>query len=211
MSYDFSFEKSQMWLLGLLATLMAVLLVTAGFLIGRISIAPSAFTTAAAPVVSTAQPAVKVSASPALTAPVVRVPGATMTFAAPTTGASAAPAASTQDVVQLTSSAADNRTVAINEASSSGSAGGDVYQLAATGYALQYGAFRDPANARDLVKQLTEQKVVASVVTMQNAYGESYSVVRSGTYPTVSDARQAAVDQANHLRMPIVVRPAGRL
>lgn len=208
MSYDFSFEKSQMWLLGVLATLMAVLLVTAGFLMGRISITPSASTTAAAPVVQTSQPAVKVSASPALTAPVVRVPGATMTLAAPTTNSSAAPTESTQDVVQLTPPPAEaNSTVAINTASSSG----DVYQLAATGYALQYGAFRDPANARDLMKQLTEQKVVASVVTMQNAYGESYSVVRSGAYPTVSDARQAAVDQANRLRMPIVVRPAGRL
>lgn len=208
MSYDFSFEKSQMWLLGLLATLMAVLLVTAGFLIGRISIAPSTSTTAAAPVVSTAQPAVKVSASPVLTAPVVRVPGATMTLAAPAAAGSAAPTESTQEVVQLTPPPAEaNSTVAINTASSSG----DVYQLTATGYALQYGAFRDPANARDLMKQLTEQKVIASVVTMQNAYGESYSVVRSGAYPTVSDARQAAVDQANRLRMPIVVRPAGRL
>ncbi|MEZ2345839.1 SPOR domain-containing protein [Terriglobus sp. RCC_193] len=211
MSYDFSFQKSQMWLLGLLATLMSVLLVTAGFLMGRISVTPSASTTAAAPVVQSTQPAVKVSASPALTAPVVRVPGATMTLAAPTTAVSAAPAESTQDVVQLTSPAADSGTVAINAASSSGSAGGDVYQLAATGYALQYGAFRDPANARDLMKQLKDAKIVATIMTMRNAYGESYSVVRSGAYPTVADARQAAVDQANLLKMPIVVRPAARL
>lgn len=203
MSYDFSFEKSQMWLLGLLSTLMAVLLVMAGFLIGRISVTPNKTSAAvAAPVVqTTTQPVMK---SPVVAAPIVRVPGATMTLAAPTSSV----AASASDVVQLTPSAAETSpTVAISTASSSS----DVYQLAATGYALQYGAFRDPANARDLMKQLTEQKVIASVVTMQNAYGESYSVVRSGNYSTVSDARQAAVDQANRLRMPIVVRPAGRL
>lgn len=134
-----------------------------------------------------------------------------MTLAAPTAAGTMAPAAPTPDVMQLTPPAVDSGTVAINAASSTSSAGGDIYQLAATGYALQYGAFRDPANARDLMKQLTEQKVIASVVTMQNAYGESYSVVRSSAYSTVADARQAAVDQANRLRMPIVVRPAGRL
>lgn len=206
MSYDFSFQKSQMWMLGALATLMAVLLVAAGFLMGRITVTPS--TAAAAPVT---QPMVKVSPSSAIAAPVVRVPGATMTLATPAAGSVAVPVAPAQDVVQLTPSSSDGGTVAINAASPGSVAGSDVYQLAASGYALQYGAFRDPANARDLMKQLTEQKVIASVVTMQNAYGESYSVVRSSAYPTVADARQAAVDQANHLRMPIVVRPAGRL
>lgn len=213
MSYDFSFEKSQMWMLGALATLMAVLLVAAGFLMGRITVTPSTSTTATvgAPVVQATQPAVKVSASPAITAPVVKVPGATMTLAAPTAAGSVAPAEATQDVVQLMPPAADSGTVAINAASSTSSAGGEVYQLTASGYALQYGAFRDPANARDLLKQLKDAKIIATVMTMQNAYGESYSVVRSGVYPTVADARQAAVDQANLLKMPIVVRPAARL
>ena len=195
MSYDFSFEKGQMWLLGALAVLMSVLLVAAGFLWGRISLVPSYSTTASsagAPVV-TATPATSLR-TPSVSTPVGSVQ-APLVIAAP------APVA----VTQLTPSAASS-TVDISNAPAP-----EVYQLAATGYALQYGAFRDGGNARDLLKQLKEQKVIASVVTMQNAYGETYSVVRSSPYPTVADAREAAVDQANRLGMPIVVRPAGRL
>lgn len=223
MSYDYSFQKGQLWLLGTLSVLMATLLVITGFLIGRITMTPPDTMVAggagvvAAPgtVVSSARPAASGANGVSVALPQVGggyvasptrvvIPMGSGSTAAP----AAAPVAATPAPVEVTSVASSS---AAATASSGAAVGADVYTLGSPGYTLQYGAFRDPSNARELMKQLAEQKVIASSVTMTNAYGQAFSVVRSGAYPTISDAREAAVEQANKLRMPIVVRPASKL
>jgi septal ring-binding cell division protein DamX len=59
-------------------------------------------------------------------------------------------------------------------------------------YELQFGVFAEQAHAAALVKELKEKSIPSSVSVLQSRTGASYYVVRSGAYPTLQSAADAA-------------------
>jgi septal ring-binding cell division protein DamX len=78
-------------------------------------------------------------------------------------------------------------------------------------YELQFGVFAEQPNAAALVKELKEKSISSSLSVLQSRTGASYYVVRSGAYPTL----QSAVDAARAIRAQtgeaVFVRHGGSL
>lgn len=191
MSYDLSFDRKTAALLAICTAGVVVLLVAAGFLLGthyrRTNLSSNAVVPAKAsltPVTQKSQPAA--TAATALVETTASVPSESQ----PDNDSSAQPA---PPAIALagTESASDKAP-------------------AITGYSLQFGAFREEANAVAAAKQLQEKKVKAEVVPRDDAAGTIWYTVRLGDYPTLSSASAAAVPLRASTHQSIFVRPANR-
>jgi len=187
MSYDLSFDRKTAILLATCTSAAVLLLVAAGFLLGM------QYRRATHP---TSPVPAKTPASPAATEP------------PPTVAAASLVGASTSSVAKPDNapSVPADPPVAPSVAPASLNAKAP----AVVGYSLQFGAFREEANADAMIKQLKEKDVKAAVVPREDAAGDTWYTVRFGDYPTLAAASAAAVPLRISTRQSVFVRPAGR-
>jgi cell division protein FtsN len=184
MSYDLSFDRKTATLLAVCTAGVVVLLVVAGFLWGTHSRHTDPSTGAVVPAKASLTPATQKS-QPAATAAAHAL--VETTASVPSESQPAPPAARLAD----TESASDEAP-------------------AITGYSLQFGAFREEANAVAAAKQLQEEQVKVEVVPRDDAAGTIWYTVRLGDYPTLSSASAAAVPLRASTHQSIFVRPGNR-
>jgi septal ring-binding cell division protein DamX len=77
-------------------------------------------------------------------------------------------------------------------------------------FVLQFGAFKDQANAQARVKALKEKSVTAAVFPIQDSAGRTFYTVRSGSYANASDAAAAARDLQRSTQEQVIIRPSQR-
>ncbi len=191
MSYDLSFDRKTATVLAICTAGVVVLLVAAGFLWGTQYRRPSPSTSGVVPekalltpVAQKGQPAA--TAAPALVATTVPAPSGSQ----PDDGSPLQP---DPPAIPLASAEGVSDKVPV-----------------ITGYSLQFGAFREEANAVTAAKQLQEKKVKAEVVPRDDAAGTLWYTVRLGNYPTLSAASTAAVPLRVSTHQSIFVRPANK-
>ena len=193
MSYDLSFDRKTATLLAICTAGIVSLLVAAGFLLG------SQYRRSARP-----SNVVPEKASLALAAPKSQPAAAAVPALVEASASASTPSASQPD---SGSNAQSNPPAVAPDVASSAS--GKVAAIA--GYSLQFGAFREEANAMAAAKKLQEKKIKADVVPLDDAAGSTWYTVRFGDYPTLSDASAAAVPLRASTRQSIFVRPANKL
>jgi septal ring-binding cell division protein DamX len=79
------------------------------------------------------------------------------------------------------------------------------------GYILQFGAFREEANAEAIIKQLKEKNVSADIFPRKDSAGTTWYTVRFGNYPTLSAASSAAASLRATTQQSILIRPSNTL
>lgn len=191
MSYDLSFDRKTATLLAICTAGVVLLLVAAGFLWGTHYRRPAPSIGAVVPEKASLTPIAQKSQSTA-----TAVPALVETTAAVPSG-----------------SQPDNDSPVQPAPSAIPSAGTESVSAKApgiSGYSLQFGAFREEANAVVAAKQLQEKKVKADVVPRDDAAGTTWYTVRLGDYPTLSAASAAAVPLRASTHQSIFVRPANR-
>jgi cell division septation protein DedD len=186
LSVDFSFDRRQVIALCALGCAIAVLLFGSGMLLGHMLTVPANQTAAMA--IPASVPKLKVPAAPTSPISALTVQRALNREAAEVS-ASAGPAA-------------PRGTSAATPADANSRSGW---------YSLQYGVFRDPANADALLKELTGDGLDATKATFTDVQGAEVTVVRSGRYATDAEAETAAAKMRKVLGMAVMIRPADRL
>jgi len=206
MSYDLSFEKRQLWLLGVMGILFAVLLAAGGYFAGRL----------AAPPVAGVLPTVKMPVLPGDKKSDADSLAAGASAGSETKGDSALAASAVAPVLgnAVVPALKDREAPGASSlsAGTASSSGASSEATVATGtYTLQFGVFHDSENAKALAKDLADKGTKATVSVMHNSLGEALSAVRYGSYATSDDAMLAAREQAKLLDVEVVVRPSDRL
>jgi cell division protein FtsN len=79
------------------------------------------------------------------------------------------------------------------------------------GYILQFGAFREEANAETVIKQLKEKSLNAGIIPRKDSAGNTWYTVRFGNYPTLSAASSAAISLRAATQQSILIRPSDML
>lgn len=192
MSYDLSFDRKTATLLAICTVGVVSLLVAAGFLLGT-QYRRSARSTSVVPTKTPLAPAAQKSEPSAAAAPALvetSAPAPTSSRPQPDNDSTVSPNPPAVPLVAANSASAKVPAVA--------------------GYSLQFGAFREEANAVAAVKQLQDKKVKAEVVPRDDAAGSTWYTVRFGNYPTLSAASAAAVPLRVSTRQSIFVRPANK-
>jgi cell division protein FtsN len=195
MKYDLSFDNKSVTLLAICIIATALLLVTAGFLLGVQSRsaaapppnAPSAKTPAVSPVDHPQAPMQQptVDAASTSTVPAVKP---TTTVDTSSSVRSVAPGVSTISPEH-----------AVSEV------------MATKGYTLQFGAFREESNAEVLIKRLKDKNVQAGIARFNDVTGMTWYTVRFGNYSTLSEASAAAVPLRISAQQSILIRPSDRI
>jgi septal ring-binding cell division protein DamX len=191
MSYDLSFDRKTATLLAICTAGVMVLLVAAGFLLGTHYRGTNLPSGAVVPAKASLTPVTQKSQPTATTAPAL-----VETAASVPSGSLPAKDSPAQPIPPALPSAG---TESVSDKA-----------LGITGYSLQFGAFREEANAVAATKQLLEKKVMAEVVPKDDAAGTVWYTVRLGNYPTLSAASAAAVPLRVSTHQSIFVRPANR-
>jgi cell division septation protein DedD len=188
MNYDLSFDRKTAALLAICTAAAAVLLVVAGFLLGvqhqRAAIT-SSVGSAKTPAAEKQQPSVPTT---------------------PTLVATPTPSPVEPPEVPGDSSNVQSDPISM-PASKSRSA--EIPPV--KGYILQFGAFREKANAESIIKQLKEQKVNADIFPRKDSAGTTWYTVRFGNYPTLSAASSAAASLRAATQQSILIRPSDTL
>jgi cell division protein FtsN len=183
MSYDFSFEKKNAALFAACVLLIAMLLVSAGYLLGirRNSTSPSA--SRPEPIHPVQLPIVeKPSIPPPPTLPKLAAsPEASSTASAPTLQT---------DEPSLDSSHKSHLSPQ---------------------FSLQIGAFHSKGNAEAKVKTLKDQGIAATIMSTKDAVGTTWFAVRVGTYSDLPSATKAAQAMSAATSEFVIVRPAQSL
>jgi tetratricopeptide (TPR) repeat protein len=78
------------------------------------------------------------------------------------------------------------------------------------GYALQVGAFQNPSNAYKMTKKLSEKGFDSRVLELTGKNEATWYIVRVGRYSTKSDAEKTRIELKKKMKLPAIVRPAGR-
>lgn len=182
MSYDFSFEKKNAVLLAACVSVIAMLLVWAGYLLGIQHIAPQASIPKPEPA-PLLQPTMEKPVSPP-PAPAKSIDVGTDPVTIPSAG----------DVSNEQPSPALNRK-----------------SPSSPQFSLQIGAFHSKANAEARVKTLKDQGVSATILNATDAAGITWFAVRAGTYPDLSSATKAARAMSATTSDFVIVRPAQSL
>jgi cell division protein FtsN len=183
MSYDFSFEKKNAVLLAACILLIAMLLVSAGYLLG----------------IQHSSPLTSIS-KPELVLP-VPPPTEEKPVIAP-----AAPA-KPLDVSPEPSSAASAGDLPADEPSPAPSR----KSHPSPQFSLQIGAFHSKGNAEARVKTLKEHGVAATIMSAKDAAGATWFAVRAGTYSDLPSATKAARAMSAATSEFVVVRLAQSL
>jgi cell division septation protein DedD len=186
MSYDLSFDRKTATLLAICTAGVMILLVATGFLWGTHFRQSTPSPVAVAPTKASHPPATQTPAPAPVPVP-----------------AEAAASVSPGPPPGNDSPAQPNPSTGAESSS-------DKAQAAIAGYSLQFGAFREEANAVAAAKQLQEKKVKAEVIPRDDAAGTVWYTVRRGNYPDLSSASAAAVPLRASTHQPIFVRPANR-
>jgi cell division protein FtsN len=182
MSYDFSFEKKNTVLLTACIFLIAMLLVSAGYLLGIQHSSPHASISKPEPVLPMLPPTVE--------KPVIPPP---------------APA-KPLDVHPERSSAASAGDLPADEPSAPYRKSHPPPQ-----FSLQIGAFHSKGNAEARVKALKEHGVAATIMNTKDAAGATWFAVRAGTYSDLPSATKAARAMRAATSEFVIVRPAQSL
>ena len=178
MTYDFSFDKKSA--LGTLACLVAasLLLLFAGYLLGR----DSSRNFSVPPDAKTLGNSAKKARSPTIGEPLQQSASATQAAAAPPSSSATTDGTDTEVPAKNTTKASE-------------------------GYTLQFGAFREKGNAEALVKSLKEQGIKATIFSASDLSGQNWFAVRSGSYASPEEASQAAVELRKTAQTTLFVRP----
>jgi cell division protein FtsN len=193
MKYDLSFERKTAALLAICTAVAAILLVVAGFLLGVQHQRATNITSVVSekmphtPSAEKRQP----STPTALTLPVTPLP------------ATKPPLASSSD-----SSRTQPEPLPILISTSQSK---NTKMPRVKGYTLQFGAFREEANAETAIKQLKEKSVNADVFPKKDSAGSTWYSVRFGNYPTLSAASSAAASLRTVTKQSILIRPSDTL
>jgi cell division protein FtsN len=193
MSYDLSFSRKSGTLLGVCAVVIAALLVAAGFLLGiRYGLQSPRNEALPFPVdTSSSSPAPKqgdpMAQAKAFSQPVVPVPSASSPGAV-------------SKVDSVPASAPSHTPIPTSPAKPPN-----------TAFVLQFGAFREKANADALLKELKDEGVPATIFTAKDQAGRNWYAVRSGAYATMTEASAAVRALSGNTRQSILVRPAHTL
>jgi septal ring-binding cell division protein DamX len=191
MNYDLSFDRKTAALLAICTTAAAILLVVAGFLLGVQHQRPTTPASAVSakmphdPVVEKLQPSEPTA--PALVAKSTPLP--TEPLEAPGNLSNAQP---------------DPIAIPVSK-----SKGAEIPSV--KGYILQFGAFREEANAETIIKQLKEKKVNADIFPRKDSAGTTWYTVRFGNYPTLLAASSAAASLRVATQQSILIRPSNTL
>lgn len=191
MNYDLSFDRKTAILLAICTAAAAVLLVVAGFLLG-VQHQRAAITTS---VVSAKTPHAAAAEKLQPSVPTAPTPVATST-----------PSPIEPPEVPGGSSNVQSDPISI-PASKSRSA----EMSPIKGYILQFGAFREEANAEAIIKQLKEKNVNADIFPRKDSAGTTWYTVRFGNYPTLSAASSAAESLRVTTQQSILIRPSNKL
>jgi cell division protein FtsN len=183
MSYDFSFEKKNTVLLTACILLIAMLLVSAGYLLGIQHSSPHASISKPEPVLPVLPPAVE--------KPVIPPP-------APAKPLDVNPEPSS--AVIAGDLPADEPSPAPNRKSHP-----------PPQFSLQIGAFHSKGNAEARVKALKELGVAATIMNAKDAAGATWFAVRAGTYSDLPSATKAARAMSAATSEFVIVRPAQSL
>jgi septal ring-binding cell division protein DamX len=179
MSYDFSFEKKNTVLLAACILLIAMLLVSAGYLLGIQHSSPHASISKPELVLPVPPPAVEKSVIPT-------------------------PPAKPLDVSPDSSSAVIAGDLPTDEPSPAPSHKSHPPPQ----FSLQIGAFHSKGNAEARVKALKEHGVVATILNTKDAAGATWFAVRAGTYFDLPSATNAARAMSAATSEFVIVRPA---
>jgi cell division protein FtsN len=186
MKYDLSFDRKTASLLAICTAAAAILLIVAGFLLGvqhQRATNPTSVESA------------KMAHAPTtekLQPPMPTPPPATMP-----------PPASPSD---SSSTQHDPLPISISTSQSK-----NTEMPRVKGYILQFGAFREEANAESVIKQLKEKSVNADIFPRKDSAGTTWYTVRVGNYPTLSAASSAAVSLRTVTQQSILIRPSDSL
>jgi cell division protein FtsN len=183
MSYDFSFEKKNVVLLTACILLIAMLLVSAGYLLGIQRSSPHASISKPEPV-RPVLPAV-------VETPIIPTPAPTKPLDVSSEPASAASAG---DLPADEPSPAPNRK-----------------SHPPAQFSLQIGAFHSKGNAEARVKALKEHGVAATIMNTKDTSGTTWFAVRAGTYSDLPSATKAAQTMSAATSEFVIVRPAQSL
>jgi cell division protein FtsN len=183
MSYNFSFEKKNVVLLTACILLIAMLLVSAGYLLGIQHSSPHASISKPEPVLPVLPPAVEKSAMPT------------------------PPPAKPLDVSPEPSSAASAGDLSADEPSPAPSR----KSHPSPQFSLQIGAFHSKGNAEARVKILKEHGVAATIMSTKDAAGATWFAVRAGTYSDLPSATKAARAMSAAISEFVIVRPTQSL
>jgi cell division protein FtsN len=181
MSYDFSFEKKNTVLLAACILLIAMLLVSAGYLLGIQHSSPHASISKPELVLPVPPPAVE--------KPVIPTPPAKPLEVSPEPSS----AANAGDLPADEPSPAPNR------------------KSHPPQFSLQIGAFHSKGNAEARVKALKEHGVAATIMSAKDAAGATWFAVRAGTYSDLPSATKAARAMSAATSEFVIVRPAQSL
>jgi cell division protein FtsN len=181
MSYDFSFEKKNTVLLTACILLIAMLLVSAGYLLGIQHSSPHASISKPEPVLPVLPATVET--------PVIPTPAKQL------------------DVSSKPSSTAS----AVNLPADEPSPSSNRRSHPPPQFSLQIGAFQSKGNAEARVKALKEHGVAATIMNTKDAAGTTWFAVRAGTYSDLPSATEAAQTMSAATSEFVIVRPAQSL
>jgi cell division protein FtsN len=180
MSYDFSFEKKNTVLLVTCILLIAILLLSAGYLLGIQHSSPHASISRPEPVLPVLAPTVeKPVIPPAAPAKLLNV------------SPEPSSAGNAGDLEADEPSPAPNRK-----------------SHRQPQFSLQIGAFHSKGNAEAKVKALKEHGVAATIMSTKDAAGTPWFAVRAGTYSDLPSATKAARAMSAATSEFVIVRPA---
>jgi cell division protein FtsN len=193
MNYDLSFDRKTAILLAICTAAAAVLLVVSGFLLGVQHQGAINITSAVlakmpyAPTAEKLQPPTPTASTLPATAPPATTP----------------PLALSSD---FSSTQPEPLPISISTSQSK-----NTEMRPVKGYNLQFGAFREEANAETVIKQLKEKSVNADIISRKDSAGNTWYTVRFGNYPTLSAASSAAVSLRAATQQSILIRPSDTL
>ena len=212
-----TFARRHVILLVICTTLLSVLLVCAGYLLGYGRVAAAKPSANLAPTTPAASP-VAVHPTPPLAGP-ASTPASpeTQNAASADPGSSDAGAAVSAAPTQIRSavwvpkSSISDQASAVASPSKSAPTTATAPEAAARRYELQFGIFDEKPGAEARIKSLKESSVTAELFTASDAAGITHFAVRTGSYPDLISATKAAQALTTQTGEFIVVRPADRL
>jgi cell division protein FtsN len=193
MKYDLSFDRKTAALLAICTAVAVILLIVAGFLLGvqyqRATNTTSVVSAkmAHAPTAEKLQPPTPTPS----TLPATPPPATT-----PPPASSSASSSTQPDPLPISISTSQSKNTEMPRVK---------------GYILQFGAFREEANAESVIKQLKEKSVNADIFPRKDSAGSTWYTVRIGNYPTLSAASSAAASLRTATQQSILIRPSDTL
>lgn len=77
-------------------------------------------------------------------------------------------------------------------------------------FAIQVGVYQNQANAKRMLKQLSQKGFDARILNLKSSSGKTFFLLRSGNYATKKDAIYDLKDVGESLNMKPIIRPTGK-